>query len=215
MTEILPATDAIAVSKAVELLHAGDVVVFPTDTIYGIAASIAMESGVEKIYDVKSRSRDKPIMIYVTCLEQFLQIAVGVCERTIRSLRNVWPGAMAGIFLKNDDVVPDYVTSGKKTVAVRIPDHKFCLDLVGRVGHPVVVTSANVSGMATQNTAHGVATQLGNRVPLVLDGGPSLGSDASTLVDFTGDAPVLLREGALSFSQLQQCLPGLEPLPVH
>ena len=87
---------------------------FPTDTIYGIAASIAKESGVDKIYDVKSRSRDKPIMIYVTCLEQFRQIAVGVCEKTIGSLRNIWPGAMAGIFLKNDDVVPDYVTSGKK-----------------------------------------------------------------------------------------------------
>ncbi len=212
MTEILPATDTMAVNKAVELLNMGDVVVFPTDTIYGIAASITTKSGVDKIYDVKSRSRDKPIMIYVTCLKQFGQVVSGVCSSTLRALQQIWPGAMAGIFIKNDDVVPDYVTSGKKTVAVRIPDHPFCLDLVGRVGHPVVVTSANVSGMETRQTAHGVAEQLGKRVPLVLDGGPSRGNDSSTLVDFTGTTPTLLRKGALSFSQLQQFLPDLERL---
>ncbi len=215
MTEILPATDAMAVSKAVDLLNVGEVVVFPTDTIYGIAASIVTQSGVDKIYEVKSRSRVKPIMIYVAGFEQFRRIAVGVCDGTMRALRDVWPGAMAGIFLKNDAAVPDYVTSGRNTVAVRIPDHALCLELVGRVGHPVVVTSANVSGMATHHTAHEVATQLGSRVPLVLDGGPSRGSDASTLVDFTGTVPVLLREGALSFARLRQCLPGLKPSSEH
>ncbi len=209
MTEILPATDARAVDRAVELLSRGDVVVFPTDTIYGIAASSETASGIEKIYDVKSRSRDKPIMIYVTGFEQFRRMVVGVGESTMGALRHIWPGAMAGIFIKNDEVVPEYVTAGRTTVAVRIPDNRLCLDLVERVGHPVVVTSANVSGMETHHTAHGVARQLGTQVPLVLDGGPSQGSDASTLVDFTGDVPRLLRAGALSVSRIQRFLPDL------
>ena len=149
-------------------------------------------------------------MLHIMTFEQLRHLTKGVSESTIRSLRNVWPGAMAGIFLKNDELVPSYVTSGKKTVAVRIPDNPLCVELVRRVGHPLAVTSANVSGMETHKTAHPVAAQLGEQVPLVLDGGPSQRDHASTLVDFTGETPRLLREGALSFSLLQQFLPNLE-----
>ncbi len=210
MTEILPATDARAVDRAVALLERGDVVVLPTDTVYGIAASIATASGIEKIYDVKARSRGKPVMIYVAGFEQFRQVVVYVDEQTIGALRNIWPGAMAGIFLKNDEVVPDYVTAGIGAVAVRIPDNRLCLDLVERVGYPVAMTSANVSGMVTHDTAQDVARQLGPQVPLVLDGGPSQRSNPSTLVDFTGAVPRLLRSGALSVSRIRQFLPDLE-----
>lgn len=212
MTEILPATDEVAVHKAIELLKQGEVVVYPTDTIYGLAASIATESGIQKIYEVKWRSRAKPIMLHIMTFEQFRHLTKEVSESTIRSLQNVWPGAMAGIFIKNDDLVPSYVTSGQKTVALRIPDHPLCLELVRGVGHPVAVTSANVSGMETHKTAFDVAAQLGEQVPLVLDGGPSQREQASTLVDFTGKVPRLLREGALSFSQLHQFLPNLEKM---
>jgi len=90
VTEILPATDARAVDRAVALLERGDVVVLPTDTVYGIAASIATASGIEKIYDVKARSRGKPVMIYVAGFEQFRQVVVYVDEQTIGALRNIW-----------------------------------------------------------------------------------------------------------------------------
>ncbi|MBC6472040.1 MAG: threonylcarbamoyl-AMP synthase [Hormoscilla sp. GM102CHS1] len=212
MTEILLADDRAAVSKAVELLKNGDVVVFPTDTIYGIGASIARESGVKKIFEVKSRSPHKPLIIYVASFEQLQQVTQEIPESTLSSLRKILPGAMSGIFSKTE-IVPSFVTSGQNTVAVRIPNHQLCLELVRRVGDPLAVTSANISGMETQKTAPEVAAQLGERVPLVLDGGPNPEQQPSTLVDFTGSTARLLREGAWSFSKLRQAIPDLQPIP--
>ncbi|MBC6421178.1 MAG: threonylcarbamoyl-AMP synthase [Hormoscilla sp. SP12CHS1] len=212
MTEILPADDRAAVSKAVELLKNDDVVVFPTDTIYGIGASIARESGVKKIFEVKSRSPHKPLIIYVASFEQLQQVTQEIPESTLSSLRKIWPGAMSGIFSKTE-IVPSFVTSGQNTVAVRIPNHQLCLELVRRVGDPLAVTSANISGMETQKIAPEVAAQLGERVPLVLDEGPNPEQQPSTLVDFTGSTARLLREGAWSFSKLRQAIPDLQPIP--
>lgn len=212
MTEILSADDLAAQSKAVDLLKNGDVVVFPTDTIYGIGASIAQESGIKKVFEVKSRSPDKPLIIYVASLEQLLEVTQEIPESTMESLRKIWPGAMSGIFPKTE-IVPLFVTSGKDTVAVRIPSHPLCLELVRQVGAPLAVTSANISGMETQETAPEVAAQLGERVPLVLDGGANPEQLPSTLVDFTGATAQLLREGAWSFSKLRQAIPDLQPIP--
>lgn len=210
ITEVLSTTNAVAIDKAVALLKQGEVVVLPTDTIYGIAASITTQSGVEKIYDVKSRDPAKPIMIYVTHVEQLQHLAEGITAKTIGALKRIWPGAMSGIFIKKGNSVPNYVTSGKNTIAVRIPDHPLCLELVNQLGHPMAITSANISGMQTHKTAQDVAKQLGPRVPLVLDGGMSQQDAPSTLVDFTGSTPKLLREGVLSFAQLQYFLPELQ-----
>lgn len=212
MTQILSADNPEAISKAVNLLKNGDVVVFPTDTIYGIGASIASESGIKKIFEVKSRSPDKPLIIYVASFEQLQEVTQEVPDSTISSLRKIWPGAMSGIFPKTE-IVPSFVTSGKDTVAVRIPNHQLCLELVRQVGDPLAVTSANVSGMETQKTAPEVAAQLGERVPLVLDGGPNPEQQPSTLVDFTTSPAQLLREGAWSFSKLRQAIPDLEQFP--
>lgn len=212
MTTILPADNEAARKKAVDLLKNGDVVVFSTDTIYGIGASISQESGVKKIFEIKSRSPEKPLIIYVANLEQLQQVTREISENTLESLRKIWPGAMSGIFLKTE-VVPSFVTSQKDTVAVRIPNHQLCLELVNRVGHPLAVTSANISGMETQKTAPKVAEQLGERVPLVLDGGPNPEQQPSTLVDFTSSPAQLLREGAWSYSKLRQAIPDLQPIP--
>ncbi len=212
MTEILPSSNEAARNKAVDLLKNGDVVVFPTDTIYGIGASIAKESGVKKIFEVKSRSPEKPLIIYVASFEQLQQVTQKIPESTISSLRKIWPGAVSGIFLKTE-IVPSFVTSGNNTVGVRIPNHELCLELVRRVGYPLAVTSANISGMETQKTAAEVAAQLGERVPLVLDGGPNPEEQPSTLVDFTGSTARLLREGVWCFSTLRQAIPDLQPIP--
>ncbi len=212
MTEILPGLNEAARNKAVDLLKNGDVVVFPTDTIYGIGASIAKESGVKKIFEVKSRSPEKPLIIYVASFEQLQQVTQKIPESTISSLRKIWPGAVSGIFLKRE-IVPSFVTSGNNTVGVRIPNHELCLELVRRVGAPLAVTSANISGMETQKTAPEVAAQLGERVPLVLDGGPNPEEQPSTLVDFTGSTARLLREGVWCFSKLRQAIPDLQPIP--
>ncbi|ODS24080.1 threonylcarbamoyl-AMP synthase [Candidatus Endobugula sertula] len=210
MSEILPANNELAIQKALELLQRGDVVVYPTDTIYGLATSITSKTGIQKIYRIKSRSREKPLMLHIATFEQFQNLTRDVPEKTLDRLRKIWPGAMAGIFLKNDTLVPSYVTSGKETICLRIPDNSLCMELVKRVGHPLAVTSANISGMETPKTADHIATQLGAHIPLVLDGGPSQHDHASTLIDFTGQNPKLLREGALSIFHLRTFLPNLE-----
>ena len=212
MMEILSANDQNAINKAVDLLKNADVVVFPTDTIYGIGASISQESGIKKIFEVKSRSPDKPLIIYVASFEQLEQVTQEIPESTIESLGKIWPGAMSGIFSKTE-IVPPFVTSGKDTIAVRIPNHPLCLELVRQVGSPLAVTSANVSGMETGNTASEVAAQLGERVPLVLDGGSNPEQLPSTLVDFTETTAQLLREGAWSFAKLREAIPDLQPIP--
>ena len=129
MTEILPADDHTAQNKAVNLLKNGDVVVFPTDTIYGIGASIAQESGVQKIYEVKSRSPDKPLIVFIASLEQLPLVTKEVPKSIIEALGKLWPGGISGIFPKND-FVPSFVTSGQNSVGVRIPNHPLCWQLV-------------------------------------------------------------------------------------
>lgn len=208
MTKILPADDPTAQNQAVNLLKNGDVVVFPTDTIYGIGASIAQESGVKKIYEVKSRSPDKPLIIFIASLEQLPQVTKEVPENIIDSLAKLWPGALSGIFSKSN-FVPSFVTSGQNSVGVRMPNHPLCWQLVHQVGTPLAVTSANLSGMETQPTASDIAAQLGERVPLVLDGGPSPQHKPSTIIDFTSSPAQLLREGVWSFSQLRPIIPDL------
>ena len=211
MTKILPANDRAAQNQAVNLLKNGDVVVFPTDTIYGIGASITQESGVQKIYEVKSRSPDKPLIIFIASLEQLPQITTNVPESVITSLGKLWPGGLSAIFPKND-FIPSFVTSGQDNVGVRIPNHPLCWQLVRQVGTPLAVTSANISGIDTPPTAPEISAQLGNRVPLVLDGGRNPQPQPSSIVDFTSSPPQLLREGVWSFSQLCQIIPDLQPI---
>lgn len=208
MTEILPATSRKAIKLARRLLREGEIVAFPTDTVYGLGANAFERFAVRQIFAVKERPLDKPLPVFIYQVDDLNQVAYNVPNLAWPLLQQLWPGELTVILPKNP-ALPAEVTAGQNGVAVRIPNHPICLELVVEVGRPLAVTSANLSNQPTPTTAQGVAEQLHGRIPLVLDGGPSPTTQPSTIVDLSVSPPRLLRQGRLTLEALREFLPGL------
>jgi L-threonylcarbamoyladenylate synthase len=208
MTEILPATSGQALRRARHLLREGEVIAFPTDTVYGVGANAFERFAVRQIFTLKKRPVDKALPVFIAQIDDLNLVARHIPDRAWLFLQKFWPGALTVVLPKNPQL-PDDVTAGQDTVAIRIPNYPLCLELVIRVGRPLAVTSANLSGRPTPDTAQGVAEQLGEALPLVLDGGPSPVPQPSTIVDLSVSPPRLLRRGPLTLSQLRKFLPDL------
>lgn len=209
MTQILPANSPKAIQLARHLLREGELVAFPTDTVYGVGANAFERFAVRQIFAIKKRPPDKAIPIFIAQIDDLSQVARCVPNRAWLLLQKFWPGALTVVLPKNPKL-PDDVTAGQDSVAVRLPDHPTCLELVTRLGRPLAVTSANLSGRPTPTTAQGVAEQLGDELPLVLDGGPSPTATPSTIIDLSVTPPRLLRQGELSLTGLREFLSDLE-----
>ncbi|HRV93396.1 MAG TPA: L-threonylcarbamoyladenylate synthase, partial [Anaerolineae bacterium] len=179
MTQILPAHSSQAIKLARRLLREGEVVALPTDTVYGLGANAFERIAVRQIFKLKQRPPDKPIPVFIYQIDDLNLVARHVPNRAWPLLQEFWPGPLT-VVLPKVAALPDDVTVGQDTVAVRIPDHPVSLELVIKFGRPLAVTSANLSGQPTPPTAQGVADQLGPALPLVLDGGPSPSSQPST-----------------------------------
>jgi L-threonylcarbamoyladenylate synthase len=208
MTDILPATSPKAVKLARRLLREGELVAFPTDTVYGLGANAFERYAVRQIFAVKERPPDKGLPVFIYQLDDLNLVARRVPNQAWSLLQQFWPGDLTVVLPKNPSL-PDEVTSGQPTVAVRIPNHPVCLDLVTQVGRPLAVTSANLSGRPAPTTAEAVAEQLGDRIPLILDGGPSQIELPSSIVDLSASPPRLLRQGRLTLDMLREYLPDL------
>jgi L-threonylcarbamoyladenylate synthase len=209
MTQILPATSGKGLRLARHLLREGEIVAFPTDTVYGVGANAFERWAVRQIFTIKQRPPDKALPVFVYQIDDLNQVARRVPNEAWPMLQHFWPGALTVVLFKNPKI-PDEVTAGQETVAVRIPDHPVCLELVTRMGRPLAVTSANLSGQPTPPTAQGVAAQLGRNLPLVLDGGPSPAPQPSTIIDLSATPPRLLRSGPVSLEHLRGFLPNLQ-----
>ncbi len=208
MTEILPVTSRKAIKLARRLLREGEVVAFPTDTVYGLGANAFERFAVRQIFAVKERPLDKPLPVFIYQVDDLNQVAYNVPNLAWPLLQQLWPGELTVILPKNP-ALPAEVTAGQNSVAVRIPNHPVCLELVVEVGRPLAVTSANLSNQPTPTTAQGVAKQLRGRIPLVLDGGPSPTTQPSTIIDLSVSPPRLLRQGRLTLAALREFLPEL------
>jgi L-threonylcarbamoyladenylate synthase len=184
-------------SQAIRVLRAGGLVAFPTDTVYGVGAHAWLPDAVEQLYQAKQRPRDKAIPLLIASVDALPQVAVDVPEAAYILARRYWPGALT-LVLRRDPRVPDAVTSGQETVAVRVPDHPVTQALIAALGAPLAATSANLSGQPAPDTAQGVLAQLAARIDLILDGGTCPGGIASTIVDLTVTPPAILRAGGIS-----------------
>jgi L-threonylcarbamoyladenylate synthase len=184
-------------AQALRVLRGGGVVAFPTDTVYGVGAHAWLPGAVERLYVAKRRPREKAIPLLIAGVDALPQVAVDVPEAAYSLARRYWPGALT-LILRRDSRVPDAVTSGQETVAVRAPDHAVTQALIAGLEAPLAATSANLSGQPAPDTAQGVLDQLDTRVELVLDGGKCPGGIASTIVDLTVDPPAVLRTGGIS-----------------
>lgn len=198
-TEILSTADPQAVRRALEILHIGGLIAFPTDTVYGLAAELHSPQGILRLYEAKGRDESKAIPVLVGSVEQLVQVTDGLSGRASRLAARYWPGALTLVVPRRPDLPNEL--SELPTVGVRMPDHPFALELL-RASGPLAVTSANSSGMPSPRTAEDVLAQLDGRIELVLDGGPCPGGVPSTVVDCTGEELKILRQGAISAAEI-------------
>ena len=203
MLEKLPLPIQKQVEKGISILKEGGLVAFPTDTVYGLGACVNIESAVERLYRVKKRPQDMPLPLLLANTSQMREVAERVPEVTWFLVQKFLPGALT-LVLPRSDAVPDIITAGGMTVAIRIPAHTIPVALAEGLGAPIVGTSANLSGKPSSLTAAEVYSQFNNEIDLIIDGGRCPGGVESTIVDVTGEIPVVLREGAISREELKQ-----------
>jgi len=191
------------VEYGISVLKQGGLVAFPTDTVYGLGANARMVEAIERIYQVKRRPRDMALPILLSDLDQIGEVAENVSQLAWLLARTFLPGALT-LVLSRAKSIPDIIAGGGSTVAVRVPAHPVPLALVEGLGAPVVGTSANVSGKPSPLTAAEVGNQFGGDIELIIDAGQCPGGKESSVVDVTGEVPVILREGAISGEELRK-----------
>lgn len=207
---ILPDGDA-ARDEAVRLLRGGGIVAVPTDTVYGIAADMALPDAIERLFAAKRRPPGKAVAVLLA--EAAQAEALGVVGPAARVLgERFWPGGLTLVLpVRPDARLPRVLAGGAPTIGVRVPDHPAPRALAAALG-PLPTTSANVSGEVDARDAREIGDRLGEALALVIDGGPIRGGPASTVVDCTGARPVIRRVGAIAAEEIARVLAeaGLE-----
>ncbi len=208
-----------ALSEAEAALRRGELVVMPTDTVYGIAAEAFDPVAVEGLLKAKGRGRDMPPPVLVGTVRAAMALVMDLGDVGKDLIDEFWPGALTIVCRSSPTLVWD-LGETKGTVAVRMPLHQVSLDLLKRTG-PLAVSSANVSGRPAATTADEAMAQLGDSVAVYLDGGPCAGDVPSTIVNLTGSVPRLLRRGVITVERLREVIPlaledeGLEDEPLQ
>jgi L-threonylcarbamoyladenylate synthase len=202
-TELLSIEHPSAIPHTVDVLTHGGLVVFPTDTVYGLAALPFQPQFIERLYVVKGRSSQKAIGILLGNLAQLTQVISVMSPLAMRLAEKFWPGQLTLVVSRHPNL--PFVLAPDDTIGVRMPDHPAALALLRQSG-PLAVTSANLSGRENTVTAQEVLDQLSGRIHLVLDGGRVPGGVPSTVVDCTGAQPILLRKGPVSLEAIQAAL---------
>jgi L-threonylcarbamoyladenylate synthase len=195
LPRILPDGEA-ARAEAVDLLRAGLIVAVPTDTVYGIAADLALPDAIERLFAAKRRPPEKAVAVLLADMAQAETLGEMTPHARVLGER-FWPGGLTLVLpVRPDAVLPRVLAAGAPTIGVRVPDHDAPRAIARTLG-PLPTTSANVSGELDARDAQEIAARLGDAIALVIDGGPIHGGPASTVVDCTWDLPVILRAGAI------------------
>lgn len=179
----------------------GGVVAIPTDTLYGLAADVLNEAALSRIFDIKGRPSDLALPVLVGGWEQVGMVAAVENDAIEGLVAEFWPGSLTVVLPRRAGLSP-VVTGGRDTVAVRMPDHWVPLNMAANLGSPISGTSANRSGEPNLNSLDELRNILGDKVDAIIEVGPSPRGMQSTIVDVTGDEPVLIREGATSFDEV-------------
>ncbi|MBC8243776.1 MAG: threonylcarbamoyl-AMP synthase [Verrucomicrobia bacterium] len=207
-TEVQPADAPGALGQAAGLLAQGHLVALPTETVYGLAADARSPDAVARIFEAKGRPADNPLIVHVDSVGMARDCVAAWPSAAEKIAEQFWPGPLS-LVLPKAVTVPDIVTAGGATVAVRCPAHPVMRGVLAKCGFPLAAPSANRSNRLSPTRAEHVVDQLGGRIPLVLDGGACDLGIESTVLDLTGDTPTLLRPGMISLGQLQAVLGGV------
>ena len=210
MSQFLSNCTASAMADAAANLLAGNLVAFPTETVYGLGAEACNETAVARIYSVKGRPADHPLIVHVASMDALGDWAADVPEYAISLARDFWPGPLT-LIVKRSGLAGDFVTGGQDTVGVRVPDHPVALGLLEAFartgGKGVAAPSANRFGNVSPTTAQAVADELSDylaEADQILDGGPCEVGVESTIIDCTGDVPRILRPGAVTLAMIEE-----------
>jgi len=193
------------VDQAAEFLRAGQLVAFPTETVYGLGANALDETAVGRVFEVKRRPSERPLIVHAADTDRALRWATGVDRRAIDLAEAFWPGPLT-LVLGRHPHMPARAAGGHRTIGLRVPDHPMALALLEAAGVPVAAPSANRFGQVSPTRARDVHRALGHDVAMVLDGGDCEIGVESTIIGLTTAEPVLLRPGGLSVEAIEQVL---------
>ncbi|SOD80333.1 L-threonylcarbamoyladenylate synthase [Spirosoma fluviale] len=188
--------------KAKEFLEAGNVVGIPTETVYGLAGNALNTDAVLRIFQVKNRPSFDPLIVHTDSISKLSRFVTDIPALAQKLAEAFWPGPLT-LLLPKQSLIPDLVTSGLSTVAVRIPNHPLTLDLLRSLDFPLAAPSANPFGYISPTTAQHVADQLGDQVPYILDGGPAGVGIESTIIGFEENIPTVFRLGGMALDQIE------------
>ena len=195
--------------EAAMILRSGELVAFPTETVYGLGANALDAGAAAKIYAAKGRPSDNPLIVHVCNMDQVKRVVREIPETAKKLMSAFWPGPLTIVFWKSE-IVPKETTGGLDTVAVRMPDHKVALKLMEVSDLVIAAPSANTSGRPSPTTASHVREDMDGRIAMIIDGGEVGIGIESTIVDVTGDIPVILRPGYISKQMLEQVVGRVE-----
>lgn len=195
------------IEKGIEILKRGGVIAFPTDTVYGLGAAYDDIAAAERIYSIKRRPLEMALPVLVADEVQVGQIARDISPEARRLMKSFSPGYLT-LVLKKAENVPDIVTGGGDTVAVRITVHPVPLALIKGIGKPIIATSANRHGQPTAITAGDARRQIGDKIDLIIEGECPVGVE-STIIDVAGDTPRMVRQGVIKKEEIERVCPNI------
>ena len=208
---ILDRSDPQAIAWAAERLAAGGVIGLPTDTVYGIAASLGRPDALRRVYAIKRRPTDQPLPVLLASVEALNRVALDLDRKAALLLERYWPGPLT-VVVPAREGMPDEVLGPGNTIGTRVPNHPITIRILDQAGGAVAVTSANLSGAPPACTAPEVAAALGHALDLLVDGGPTPGGVPSTVVAISGSELVVLREGAIPRDEIVAAWASLTPV---
>ncbi|MCF6271062.1 MAG: threonylcarbamoyl-AMP synthase [Melioribacteraceae bacterium] len=197
------------IENAAKEIIAGNIVAFPTETVYGLGADGLNPTAVAKIFEAKQRPTFNPLILHIASRDQLKELVSIESDKVYKLINHFWPGPLT-LVLPKKKIVPDIVTAGNPTVAVRMPQHPIARALIEACGKPIAAPSANQFGFLSPTTAAHVEKQLGEKVNIILDGGKSDVGVESTIIEVTNDKVWLLRHGGVSLEQLREVCDSIE-----
>ncbi len=208
MTKTVKA-DAKSIERAAEILRSGGIVAFPTETVYGLGADALNPVACARVFEAKNRPSFDPLIVHISRRAELDTLAAAVPPLARSLAERFWPGPLTLVFDKKD-IVPDIVTAGLSTVAVRMPAHPVALALIEKTGRPIAAPSANLFGYISPTRAAHVAAQLGGAVDMILDGGECAVGLESTILRIDGERVLLLRPGGLAIEEIEKLTGGID-----
>ena len=196
------------VSEGAKLIRGGKLVAFPTETVYGLGANGLDPEAVANIFTAKGRPQDNPLILHVGSIDQAEELAADISKKGRKLMHKFWPGPLTLLFKKSHRV-PNIITAGLDTVAIRMPSHPIALKLIEMSGVPIAAPSANRSGRPSPTMANHVIEDLSGRIDMIIDGGPTGVGLESTVLDMTSEPPIILRPGGIISEDLHGLVPEI------